>query len=155
MPSSELANSRESSQIVFPQGVAEDEDLASVYAKLNAAYLERATAAPIEYASIGSSIFGWGRKRADLAALRPSASSSVLSALARAPVEKVAASTPNSRPDTRDHSVENLANGLGATLIADGEVPKAAWEGDALSTLIISGAAFGFGLFGLIFSLLP
>lgn len=38
----------------------------------------------------------------------------------------------------------------------DGErVPEPAWAGDALTTLIISGAAFGFGLFGLIFSLLP
>lgn len=139
---------------MFPQGVAEDEELASIYAKLNAAYLDR-TAAPAEVTSIGSSIFGWGKKRPDLATLRPSASSTVLSALAKVPLEKVAVSTPNSRPDTRETSVEDLTSGFAAAAVADGEVPKAAWEGDAISTLVISGAAFGFGLFGLIFSLLP
>lgn len=34
-------------------------------------------------------------------------------------------------------------------------LPKAEWDGDVMATLVISGAAFGFGLFGLIFSLLP
>lgn len=36
-----------------------------------------------------------------------------------------------------------------------GSFPSPAWAGDPLTTLVISGAAFGYGLFGLIFSILP
>ncbi|KAM0753081.1 hypothetical protein T439DRAFT_323696 [Meredithblackwellia eburnea MCA 4105] len=54
------------------------------------------------------------------------------------------------------HGAENGDESPSHLVGEDGkEVPEPLWKGDALTTLVISGAAFGFGLFGLIFSILP
>lgn len=141
-------------QIVFPHGVQENESLATVFAGLNERYL-KAKSKPETTAP--SSFFGWNtKKRNDLAVpgLRHSASTSALEGLAPpAPAEGVAVSVPTSRSGSRSSS---LGSGEAVPLGDDGDaVPAPLWAGDPLSTLVISGAAFGFGLFGLIFSLLP
>lgn len=143
-------------QIVFPTGVAEEDSLATIYKKLNESYLSRKAAPP---PSVASSLFGW-RKRSPSHILRHASSTATLPTIGSLSLavpdgdNGLTASAPTSRPLTRENSVEAVPPILPS--VSSGEVlPKAEWEGDALSTLVISGASFGFGLFGLIFSLLP
>lgn len=143
-------------QIVFPTGVAEEDSLATIYDKLNESYLSRRAAPP---PSTTSSLFGW-RKRPSSHLLRHTSSTATLPAIGTLSLQvpegeaALTASAPTSRPLTRENSLDSTSLVL-PSVSPDEVLPKAEWEGDALSTLVISGASFGFGLFGLIFSLLP
>ncbi|GJN90579.1 hypothetical protein Rhopal_003591-T1 [Rhodotorula paludigena] len=156
---------------VFPNGVEEDESLDSVFRKLNENYLAQTTK-PAESSlssSGGGGFFGWGRKKATPAStpLRHAASSAALSSSAGTLPAAGAASAPGSHMPSRPESVSELADGLdGKFTLAGEEVaanatddpdahPQPLWAGDALTTLVISGAALGSGMFGLIFSMLP
>lgn len=153
---------------VFPDGVEEDESLDSVFRKLNENYLAQTTK-PAESSlssSGGGGFFGWGRKKATPAStpLRHAASSAALSSSAGTLPAAGAASAPGSHMPSRPESVSELADGLdGKFTLAGEEVaanatddpdahPQPLWAGDALTTLVISGAALGSGMFGLIFS---
>ncbi|GAA5996526.1 uncharacterized protein JCM10292_003030 [Rhodotorula paludigena] len=156
---------------VFPDGVEEDESLDSVFRKLNENYLAQTTK-PAESSlssSGGGGFFGWGRKKATPAAtpLRHAASSAALSSSAGTLPAAGAASAPGSHMPSRPESVSDLADGLDKKVTLAGEEvaadatddpdahPQPLWAGDALTTLVISGAALGSGMFGLIFSMLP
>lgn len=153
---------------VFPDGVEEDESLDSVFRKLNENYLAQTTK-PAESSlssSGGGGFFGWGRKKATPAAtpLRHAASSAALSSSAGTLPAAGAASAPGSHMPSRPESVSELADGLDRKVTLAGEEvaadatddpdahPQPLWAGDALNTLVISGAALGSGMFGLIFS---
>ncbi|BGP48269.1 Mitochondrial outer membrane protein iml2 [Rhodotorula kratochvilovae] len=158
---------------VFPGGVTEDESLDSVFRKLNEHYLAQTTAPAAADSTSGGGGGGgffssWGRKRAPAvaASLRHSSSSSALApAHAAAPAPGGAsASAPGSHLPSQRGSTTDLAAGLAATSLGgaggtegegDDEHPTPLWAGDRLTTLVISGAALGSGMFGLIFSMLP
>lgn len=151
-------------KIVFPVPVAESDSLATIFTTLNATYaanLRKATLNPSEKPV--SSFLGWGssKKRSDLSNLRPSSSTTALPSIEKLnlSVPEPSGSVPSSRPASRSSSVEPEpgTRAKTSTLISeDGKpVPTPLWEGDGLSTLVISGASFGTGLFALIFSILP
>ncbi|SCZ88505.1 BZ3500_MvSof-1268-A1-R1_Chr2-1g04454 [Microbotryum saponariae] len=118
------------------------------------------------------SFFGsWGRKRADPNAaaivdvpsnlLRHSSSAvtlpsqiSKLGITEEKPNIKITTSTPASNLASRSASFENL-KGQRIEQGVDGSHPAPLWKDDPITSLVIGGAAFGYGLFGLIFSLLP
>ncbi|SCV72008.1 BQ2448_4702 [Microbotryum intermedium] len=118
------------------------------------------------------SFFGsWGRKRLDpntaANALAPSnllrhSSSAVtlpsqiskLGITDEKPNITIATSTPGSKLASRSASFENL-KGQRIEQGVDGSHPAPLWKDDPITSLVIGGAAFGYGLFGLIFSLLP
>ncbi|KAL8281124.1 hypothetical protein RQP46_006482 [Phenoliferia psychrophenolica] len=146
-------------KIVFPAGVAADESLTSIFTKLNAAYLKAKTESPSKSStSATASLLSWGsskKRMSDASSLRHSASTSALpsSLLPSAPGEDVAATAPASRNGSRQSSL-GAETSLGVLDENGAPIPEPLWAGDALTTLVISGAAFGFGLFSLIFSLL-
>ncbi|GAA5921664.1 hypothetical protein JCM1841_000901 [Sporobolomyces salmonicolor] len=146
---------------VFPDGVDENETLHTIVTKLNNHYLEKTTnpsPAPDSVPSTPSSFFPW-RKRVNTPTntLKHAASSPALSALAHKHDDVPSSSTPGSRVPSRGDSPENLAKAsVGKGVLAEtGEYPTPLWEKDTLNTTIISGAALGSGMFGLIFSMLP
>lgn len=120
-------------------------------------YLAKKNSTPVQ---AESSFFSWGsKKRADLNTVRRTSSAATLPTLGNLSLKAagghdIAASVPNSRPGSAASSTSHLPLRKASTP-GEEEIPAALWEGDALSTLVISGAAFGTGLFGLIFSLLP
>ncbi|GAA6001330.1 hypothetical protein JCM10207_006611 [Rhodosporidiobolus poonsookiae] len=149
---------------VFPDGVQEDESLDAIFTKLNTFYLKQSTSsslAPPEPSGGGGFFSSWGKKKgAALASnLRHASSSSALasSAAPSTSAVSVSASAPGSELPSADASVDDLAKGLSSRLSLgdEGSYPAPAWKDDPLVTLIISGAALGSGMFGLIFSLLP
>ncbi|GAA5984217.1 hypothetical protein JCM10908_006095 [Rhodotorula pacifica] len=156
---------------VFPDDIGENESLREVFTKLNQHYLDQTTqqAAP---ASSSSGFFGWGRgskKNPTLNRVRHSSSSSDLpssSSSRSADSSAVPASTPGSEVPSRNDSTTDLAAGVsrmqvGRTTTAafmeadEDDFPTPLWASEPLTTLIISGAALGSGLFGLIFSMMP
>ncbi|GAA5935455.1 hypothetical protein JCM3775_006276 [Rhodotorula graminis] len=150
---------------VFPDGVGENESLESVFTKLNEHYLEATTAAQAPAAESGGGFFSsWGRKRAPAvaASLRHSSSSSAIPTLhAPTPTRSGSASVPGSHVASENASVTDLVEGVDKTALVatagDGaeEHPAPLWAGDRLTTTVISGAALGAGMFGLIFSMMP
>lgn len=124
---------------------------------MNANYLEKKNSIPLTTSIVEGSFFSsWSKKR-DLQPLRQTSSSATLPSLANLSISnKDETEGTNSMPNSMPPSVHSskthlpLINGNEAEVI-----PVAAWEGDAISTMVISGAAFGTGVFGLIFSLLP
>lgn len=155
---------------VFPGGIAEDESLDSVFRKLNEHYLAATTApAPSAESSSGGGFFSsWGRKRAPAvaASLRHSSSSSALGgSAAQAPgtPSSASASAPGSHLPSENASTTDLAAGVAKASLAatpagtegagdNDDHPAPLWAGDRLTTTVISGAALGSGMFGLIFS---
>ncbi|GAA5845513.1 hypothetical protein JCM9279_003058 [Rhodotorula babjevae] len=149
---------------VFPDGVGENESLESVFTKLNKHYLEATTAAQAPPAESGGFFSSWGRKRAPAvaASLRHSSSSSAIPTLhAPTPTRSASASAPGSHLASENASMTDLAEGVEKTALVatagDGaeEHPAPLWAGDRLTTTVISGAALGSGMFGLIFSMMP
>ncbi|GAA6058174.1 hypothetical protein JCM3770_004079, partial [Rhodotorula araucariae] len=153
---------------VFPGGVTEDESLDSVFRKLNEHYLAQTTApAASNSAGGGGFLSAWGRKKAPAVAvsLRHTSSSSALASAQGASATPTSASAPVSHLPSEHGSTTDLAAGLAATSLGGGvgttegdgadEHPTPLWAGDRLTTLVISGAALGSGMFGLIFSTLP
>lgn len=143
-------------KVVFPNGVGADESLESIFAKLNAHYLKQTTASSLSIpeSSGGGGFFSWGRKKGSaVAELRHSASSATLSSASGAGSGgSGAAQVSASEPATTNASVEDLK--VGGLSISNGgsTLPTPLWVDDPLVTMIISGAALGSGMFGLIFS---
>ncbi|BGP55618.1 hypothetical protein JCM8202_004879 [Rhodotorula sphaerocarpa] len=163
---------------VFPEEIGDDESLHQVITKLNQHYLDQTTkqAEAEENPSSGGGGFfsGWGRKKnptlnrvraASSASDLPSAPSS-----SQATDESGSNSEPNSSPGTRtvsrSGSATDLLEGMSKTRISRADTtdfmttdedsfPPPLWANDPLTTLVISGAALGSGMFGLIFSTLP
>ncbi|KAI5480790.1 mitochondrial outer membrane protein IML2 [Pseudohyphozyma bogoriensis] len=151
--------------IVYPTAVTEKDSLNSIFTTLNANYqhnVRKAAASTSSSSSSSSGILPWSsKKRNDLQALRPSASFGALSsgaaALSTPPIDP-SPSVPSSRPITRENSFDPTLDVQEPSplLSEDGTpLPAPAWQGDPLATMVISGASFGYGLFGLIFSILP
>ncbi|KAK4054454.1 Mitochondrial outer membrane protein iml2 [Microbotryomycetes sp. JL201] len=138
-------------QIVFPGGA--DGDLDSIFRTLNEDYTRKLQGNDTSEKSTSGSFFGWGRKKSTAAVLRPSASSAALPSLRNLQLndKPQSASEPVSTNGTPNDSSTDLVapqkNELGH--------PAPLWANDPLTTIVISGCAFGFGLFGLILSLLP
>lgn len=159
---------------VFPEEIGDDESLHQVITKLNQHYLDQTTkqAEADENPSSGGGFFsGWGRKKnptlnrvraASSASDLPSAPSS-----SQATDESGSNSEPNSSPGTgtvsRSGSATDLLEGMSKTRISRADTtdfmttdedsfPPPLWANDPLTTLVISGAALGSGMFGLIFS---
>lgn len=159
-------------KIVFPDDIGEDESLRQVFTKLNQHYLNQTTQQAAPAASGASGLFGWGRKKNPvLNRVRHSSSSSDLPSLSSssspagiaADGSTVPASEPVSNAPSPNDSTTDLAAGVermqvGRTTTAvfmeadEDDFPTPLWANDPLTTLIISGAALGSGLFGLIFS---
>ena len=161
-------------KIVFPDDIGEDESLRQVFTKLNQHYLNQTTQQAAAPAASGSSgLFGWGRSKKNpvLNRVRHSSSSSDLPSLSSssspagigADGNSVPASEPVSNAPSPNDSTTDLAAGVdrlqvGRTTTAvfmeadEDDFPTPLWANDPLTTLIISGAALGSGLFGLIFS---
>lgn len=162
-------------KIVFPDDIGEDESLRQVFTKLNQHYLNQTTQQAAAPAASGSSgLFGWGRSKKNpvLNRVRHSSSSSDLPSLSSssspagiggAGDSTVPASEPVSNAPSPHDSTTDLAAGVdrlqvGRTTTAvfmeadEDDFPTPLWANDPLTTLIISGAALGSGLFGLIFS---
>ncbi|GAA5875921.1 hypothetical protein JCM3774_005817 [Rhodotorula dairenensis] len=162
-------------KIVFPDDIGEDESLREVFSKLNQHYLDQTTQQAVSPVASGSGLFGWGRKKNPaLHRVRHSASSSDLpsASSSSAPADKgavpsdVPASTPVTEVSSPSGSTTDLTAGVarvqigrtttGSFMEADeDDFPTPLWANDPLTTLIISGAALGSGLFGLIFSMMP
>ncbi|KAG0658987.1 hypothetical protein C6P46_005372 [Rhodotorula mucilaginosa] len=164
-------------KIVFPDDIGEDESLRQVFTKLNQHYLNQTTQQAAAPAASGSSgLFGWGRSKKNpvLNRVRHSSSSSDLPSLSSssspagigADGNSVPASEPVSNAPSPNDSTTDLAAGVdrlqvGRTTTAvfmeadEDDFPTPLWANDPLTTLIISGAALGSGLFGLIFSMMP
>ena len=159
-------------KIVFPDDIGEDESLRQVFTKLNQHYLNQTTQQVAAPAASGSSgLFGWGRSKKNpvLNRVRHSSSSSDLPSSSSSPAgigadgSSVPASEPVSNAPSPNDSTTDLAAGVerlqvGRTTTAvfmeadEDDFPTPLWANDPLTTLIISGAALGSGLFGLIFS---
>ncbi|GAA5886014.1 hypothetical protein JCM6882_004233 [Rhodosporidiobolus microsporus] len=149
---------------VFPDGVEEDESLDSVFTKLNAHYLKSTTPSSLSIPESGGGGFfsSWGRKKGVSATqtLRHAASSSALSTSSASTISNAqhpSASEPGTTLPSAEASVENLAKDMAgkASLGEEGSYPAPLWKDDPLVTMIISGAALGSGMFGLIFSMMP
>lgn len=97
---------------------------------------------------------GWGKKRSpvDQATLRSSSSVTALPSLNNLQPPTATSRRSGSMPNSRPASPPDPASTKSTS--SDG-LPVLAWKDDVLSTFVISGACFGYGLFGLIFSLLP
>lgn len=134
-------------KLVLPEDIGSSHSLEQVFASINAAYTTR-KANPIRPTNsrAGSSFFSWGRKKDAASSLRTSLSTTSLPRHDEAN-EREVASVPASRPDSPP--IDSMK-----ALSVNGSLSPA-WKGDQLSTFIISGSAFGTGLFTLIFSLLP
>ncbi|BGP16385.1 hypothetical protein JCM10213_004928 [Rhodosporidiobolus nylandii] len=149
-------------KIVFPVGVEEDEPLDSVMAKLNAHYLKQTTpsAPSVPDSSAGGGFFSsWGRRKGVSAAqnLRHVSSASALVSTTSTSATPAAAPNSASEPGTTvpsaAASMEELPK-MGRSSEAN-SVPAPLWENDPLTTMVISAAALGSGMFGLIFSMMP
>ncbi|GAA5901756.1 hypothetical protein JCM5296_005398 [Sporobolomyces johnsonii] len=146
---------------VFPDGVDENDTLHAIVTKLNSHYLDKTTnpsPVPDSASSTSSSFFPWRKRVASPApALKHAVSSPALSNLAHKHADAPSSSAPGSRVPSREDSAEDLVKAFEGkgTLAETGEYPTPLWEQDALNTLIVSGAALGSGMFGLIFSMLP
>ncbi|KAM0791385.1 hypothetical protein ACM66B_005850 [Microbotryomycetes sp. NB124-2] len=140
-------------QIVFPTGV--DGDLDSIFQTLNDNYTRKISSNGATAQTSSGSLFGWGRKKSAVT-LRPSASSTALPNLKSLQLDDRphSASEPVSTNATPNDSSTNLTASLPPASNDLGH-PAPLWADDPLTTLVISGCAFGFGLFGLILSLLP
>lgn len=152
---------------VFPDDIGEDESLREVFSKLNQHYLDQTTQQAVPVAS-GSGLFGWGRKKNPaLHRVRHSSSSSDLPSASSpdrtAAPSDVPASTPVTEVSSPSGSTTDLTAGIARVQVArtttaafmeadEDDFPTPLWANDPLTTLIISGAALGSGLFGLIFS---
>ncbi|KAK4053906.1 Mitochondrial outer membrane protein iml2 [Microbotryomycetes sp. JL221] len=144
-------------QIVFPGGVKDTDNLDEIFARLNNNYAKKTRPGSTndESSSSATSLFGWGRKKSSAAAaeLKPSSSATALPSLNRLQLDdkRMSSSEPV--------SVNGSPLGSEANLVLDAKAdaghPAPLWADDPLTTLTISGCAFGFGLFGLILSLLP
>ncbi|GAA5820130.1 hypothetical protein JCM11251_005496 [Rhodosporidiobolus azoricus] len=148
---------------VFPDGVEEDESLDSVFTKLNSYYLKQTTSPSLAVSEGGGGFFSsWGRKKGVSAAqpLRHAASSSALSSstsYSLAGTGQHPSSEPGTTLPSAQGSVENLARDFAgkANLGDQATYPAPLWKDDPLVTMIISAAALGSGMFGLILSMMP
>lgn len=163
---------------VFPDEIAEDESLRDVITKLNSFYLAQTSpeATAASTSSSGGGFFsGWGlKKNPTLSRVRIASSSSELpSSGADADGDAsaggrgdVAQSAPGSRGPSRHNSATDLTAGVQRMQVGrvnttafmetdDDDFPAPLWAADPLTTLIVSGAALGSGMFGLIFSSEP
>lgn len=156
-------------QVVFPGGISESDSLDDIFTKLNEHYTRQTSASSRTPASssTGSGFFGWGKKRSEPVELKHSTSSTALPALNRLRLDedkRTSASEPASKSGSPAASIKDLIPGeaveveekrQGVRASEHASHPEPKWANDPLTTLVISGAAFGFGLFGLVFSLLP
>lgn len=161
---------------VFPDEIGENESLRDVITKLNTFYAAQTSpeATAASASSTGGGFFsGWGRKKNPaLNRVRNASSSSELPSTgadadgdADAPGGGggVAQSAPGSRGPSRHNSATDLTAGVQRMQVGrvnttafmetdDDDFPAPLWADDPLTTLIVSGAALGSGMFGLIFS---
>ncbi|GAA6042126.1 hypothetical protein JCM8097_003120 [Rhodosporidiobolus ruineniae] len=147
---------------VFPEGVGEDESLDSIVSKLNAHYHQQTTNPSLAVPESSGGFFSsWGRRKGAAAspALRHAASSTTLSSTAPlvSSTSHPSASEPPTALPSADPSMDDLSKNVKAkvSLVENKEHPEMLWKDDTITSLIISGTAFGCGMFGLIFSSLP
>lgn len=157
---------------VYPGGVSEHDSLDTIVSKLNTHYVVQSTSPTPSHHSAGGGgggLFGWSKKKPALAELKHSASSGALPALRAPGVEdsRVVASEPGSRSHSRAGSIDGVSRAVDQLSLSgegekekvqmgeDGSYPAPLWKGDPITSMCISGAFFGAGLFTLIFSLLP
>ncbi|GAA5850339.1 hypothetical protein JCM8547_001838 [Rhodosporidiobolus lusitaniae] len=151
-------------KVVFPEGVSEQETLHDIFTKLNAHYLKQTTSSSLgvpEPSSGGGFFSSWGRKKGSAVAnLRHASSSSALASISStSSVSAIppSASEPPTTVPSASPSVTDLAQQVDGKLSLgdEGTFPEPLWKDDPLTTMIISSASLGSGLFGLIFSMMP
>ncbi|KAJ8294195.1 Inclusion body clearance protein IML2 [Rhodotorula toruloides] len=155
---------------VFPEDVSENDSLHDIFTRLNDRYLEQTTKPQPAVESSGGFFSSWGRKKPSAVAaphLRHVNSSSAIPSLRSASASNgepaIAASAPVSELPSRSGSSTDLSTSFANKVtLADGagdaevdSYPSPLWANDPLTKLVISGAALGSGMFGLIFSMLP
>lgn len=155
---------------VFPEDVSENDSLHDIFTRLNDRYVEHSTKPQAVAESSGGFFSSWGRKKPSAVTaphLRHANSSSAIPTISSSAAANgdpaSAASAPVSELPSRSASTIDLSTSFNnkvtlADSAGDAEVdsyPSPLWAGDPLTKLVISGAALGSGMFGLIFSMLP
>ncbi|BGP24888.1 mitochondrial outer membrane protein IML2 [Rhodotorula toruloides] len=154
---------------VFPEDVSENDSLHDIFTRLNDRYLEQRTKPQPAVESSGGFFSSWGRKKPSAVAaphLRHFSSSSAIPTVSSSSSNgeaAIPASAPVSELPSRSASSTDLSTYFTnkvtlADSAGDAEVdsyPTPLWADDPLTKLVISGAALGSGMFGLIFSMLP